>query len=71
MVLILSTVSYAQGHPSSWYGAMAYASHEEQRIRTDELQVQVKEDKRVQIAANVVATDDENTPEKLETEDDK
>ena len=71
MVFIFSTVSYAQGHPSSWYGAMAYAYRAEQKIRANELQVQVKKDKRVQIAANVVMIDDENKPVKLETEDDK
>ena len=71
MVFIFSTVSYAQGHPSSWNGAMAYAYRAEQKIRANELQVQVKENKRVQIAANVVVIDDENTPLTLEKKDEK
>ena len=68
MVFIVSTVSYAQGQPSSWYGAMASAYLAEQEIKAQELHVQVKEDKRVEIAANVVVVDDENKPVKLETE---
>jgi hypothetical protein len=71
MVFIFSTVSYAQGHPSNWYGAMAYAYRAEQEIKATELKAQVKEDKRIEIAANVVVKDDGNKSVKLETEDDK
>jgi len=71
MVFIFSTVSYAQGNSSAQNGAMAYAYRAQQKIRANELQVQVKEDKRVQIAANVMVIDDENMPVKLETEEDK
>ena len=68
MVFIFSTVSYAQGHPSSWNGAMAYAYRAEQKIKANELQAQSKEDKRVQIAASVAVIDDENKTVKLDTE---
>jgi hypothetical protein len=36
MLFIFSTVSYAQGHSSSWYGGMAYSYRAEKEIRANE-----------------------------------
>ena len=47
MLFIASTVSYAQGHPSSWYGGMAYSYRAEKEIRAKEQKTTANKDKNV------------------------
>jgi hypothetical protein len=73
MLFIVSTVSYAQGHPSSWYGAMAYAYRAEQAVKANEQKVTANKNKTIVTNLSVaeVKKDYISTSEKTDNDEKK